>query len=130
MIAKIPKRELLPCVYCGKPAMFFAPVPKHVDCPRKVCKEGVHVIAVNQPVCADCTPEKEWMKTEMQYREEEREREQVYEAREMMMFEIFGKLNSPGGAMAVAMDKYGRDIAEKAWGELQSEFEPMARVEE
>ena len=130
MIAKIPKRELPPCVYCSKPAMFFAPVPMHVDCPRKVCKEGVHVIAVNQPVCADCTPEKEWMKTEIEYQKEEVERQDVWAARELLMFEIFGSGKSPNDAASVAKEKYGRDITAKAWGELQSELEPMARVEE
>lgn len=123
------RSETQACVYCGKPAPFFAPIPKHVKCPECYAVGARHVIAVHQPVCADCHPEKEHMKTELRYLEEEAERESVWAARGMMMLEIFGKGNSPDTAMVVVMDKYGRSIAAKAWGELQSEFMPMARIE-
>lgn len=80
--------EYPPCVYCGKPAPYFAPLPKHVDCPRQSCREGVHVIAINQPVCADHNPEKEYMKREIEYEEEEGRREQKVEAKKFLLTAI------------------------------------------
>lgn len=123
------RTEAQTCVYCGKPAPFFAPIPKHVKCPECCTHPPGHVIAVQQPVCADCHPEKEHMKMELRYQEEEAEREKVWAAREMMLLEIFSNGNAPEGAAVVVTDKYGRDIAAKAWGELQSELVPMVRIE-
>jgi hypothetical protein len=101
-----------------------------VSCGPCVSCGEVHSIPVYAPVCYTHHPNPKECEQELRFQKEEAEREKVWKARELMMFEIFGKGNSPDGATVVTMDKYGRDIAAKAWGELQSEFRPMARIEE
>ena len=112
MLSKIPQPQLF-CVYCGKDAWCYAPVPAHRPC--ATCRED-HVIVVSEPVCLAHHPSPEEMKDEERWRKDE-ERRQAVGAAKRDLLKIFERL--PDTLLGQVLQDHSDEAVKGALTELR-----------
>lgn len=114
-----------PCVYCGLDSVSWTQVPAHILCPEcQTDKPGdaFHVITVSRPVCLAHHPFPAEVRSEIEWEQLEKEREEKTEAKHFLMGPIFGAENGDktiGQIKAEAYAKFSKKAVDTALAELR-----------
>ena len=124
MIPKPLRENPPPCVYCGLPSVTWTQVPAHILCPECFTSNNAqfHVITVSRPVCLAHHPFPAEVRSEIEYKQLEKEREEKIEAKRFLLEPVFGAGNGDktiGQIKAEAYAKFSKKAVDTALEELQ-----------